>query len=70
MPRGAGEWLECAGRVAGILDCDPTDVEGRGAGDDDEEADDPGQQGADDDVDSLVEEILDLSAACRPRRTG
>jgi hypothetical protein len=54
-----GERLERAGRVAGVVDRDLVDVEGRGAGDDDEQADDPGQHGADDDVDALVAQILD-----------
>jgi hypothetical protein len=56
-----GEWLERAGRVAGVVDRDPVDVQGRGAGDDDEQADDPGQHGADDDIDALVAQILDVS---------
>ena len=66
----AGQRLERAGRVAGVVDLDPAGVQSRGAGDDDEEADHAGEDGADDDVDPLEAQVLDAAAACRPRRTG
>ena len=46
--QAAGQRLECPRGVAGVVDRRSLRVQGRGAGDDDEGADDPGQHGADD----------------------
>jgi hypothetical protein len=51
--RGAGERGQCDCGVRGVLDVGVAAVEGLGAGDDDEEADHSGGDGADDDVDAL-----------------
>ena len=56
----AGQRFEPAGGVAGGFDFDPGDVQGGGAGDDHEEADDAGEDGADRDVDPLVAEVVRL----------
>ena len=58
MLPASGSSARAASRASLIVDA--LDVQGRRAGDDDEEADHAGQHGADDDVDPLVAEVLDL----------
>lgn len=66
----AGQRFQGPGGIAGAVDRYPFDVQGRRAGDDDEEADHAGQHGAVDHVDALVAQILDLQLLVDPRRTG
>ncbi len=59
----AGEGLHGSGGVGGVGDvADAVDVEGGGAGDDDEPGDDVGEDGADDDVEARGLVLLDADA--------
>jgi hypothetical protein len=58
--RAAGERLERLGGVLGVVDLDPVHVQRRGACDDHEEPDHTGEDRADDHVNVLVAEVLDV----------